>query len=115
MVMYNFETGKPELHRGAPMPRAFNIPPPCKRICPKGGPETFSDLLPQNVEAVQHFLECSAVGQFPTDPIVAKNASILRQVEKAIERGERREDLSLSILRASLPTMNQPVTKRARR
>ena len=112
MVMYNFETGKPELHRGAPMPRAFNIPPPCKRTCPKGGPETFSDLLPQNVEAVQHFLECSAVGQFPTDPIVAKNASILRQVEKAIERGERREDLMISVLRAALPQFGMAKPKR---
>lgn len=110
--MYDLETGKPQLFRGRPSPRPVDVPPPCEKLCPKSKPFWYSDLLPQNAEALQHYQECSAVGHFPQDPIVARHASLLRQVERAIERGERREDILLTTMTAMLPSIDRPKTKR---
>jgi hypothetical protein len=109
--MYDLETGKVQLWRGQPAKRPDGAPPPCESACPKGKPFFYADLLPQNAEALQHFQQCAAVGHFPDDPIVAKNAAILRQVERAIERGQRREDFLINSIRTALPTL-QPRPRR---
>ena len=61
---------------------------PCqdpKRGCPKGTPENPRNLLLCNELAYEHYRECRAVGEFPDDPIVRRNAAIIRAVEDEIE------------------------------
>lgn len=104
--MYNLETGKPEMRRGRPAPRPAGVGPPCRR-CAKGGPDKFSDLLPQNAMALQHYQECSATGNFPSDPIVARNASLLKQVEKEVDRARRSDEMKAAMMKQSLSRVGQ--------
>lgn len=80
--------GKPMLRRG---------PPPCGQPqgCPKGTPHSPKTLSFRNWIAYNAYLEWKAVGQFPDDPIVRRNARIIRQVEDEVERQERRVLASL--------------------
>ena len=48
-------------------------------------------LLPCNELAYEHYRECRAVGEFPDDPIVRRNAVIIRSVEDEIERRNEAE------------------------
>lgn len=66
-------------------------PTPCRQPqgCPKGTPEAQKTLSRRNWIAYNAYLESKAVGQFPDDPIVRRNAGIIRQVEDQIERQER--------------------------
>lgn len=75
--------GKPLLRRG---------PPPCGQPqgCPKGTPEQPKTLNPRNWTAYNAYLQWKAVGRFPDDPIVLRNAAIIRHVEDEVERQERR-------------------------
>lgn len=61
--------------------------PPCYS-CPKipehgdgARPGLAVELTDRNWEAYSHYLECKAVGSFPDDPIVRRNAAIIRSVE----------------------------------
>ena len=45
--------------------------------CPKGTYENQLSLLPDNTWALRHFMECSAIGSFPDDPIVKQNAAVI--------------------------------------
>jgi hypothetical protein len=49
-------------------------------------PDTAVELSPKNWRAYQHYLECKAVGQFPDDPIVRRNAALFAQAEKVADR-----------------------------
>lgn len=69
--------------------RATGSKPPC-RACPKQpasvpeaerSPATAAELSPRNAEAYRHYRECRAVGDFPADPIVRRNAAIIRDAE----------------------------------
>lgn len=87
---YDHTTGK--LRRnpdGTPQLRPPGTKAPCEttvkaprdvrqRICPKIAPDAGIELSGRNREALEHYLECRAVGQFPQDPIVARNARLIR-------------------------------------
>lgn len=87
---YDEKTGKPELWRGEPIKRS--APPPCRyeieggrTKCPKGTPEKSRMLTEQNEEAYEHYLQCQATGQFPDDPIVRRNAALIRRAVDAFD------------------------------
>lgn len=61
--------------------------------CPKGTPNDPKGLSAKNAQALRHYLECQAIGQFPDDAIVKRNARIIAQVyeehRKEIDRAKR--------------------------
>lgn len=84
--------------------RRSDNPPPCFR-CPKVPLQrrkqpinkvplpTWRDaheLSAMNQIAYHHYLECKAVGQFPDDAIVRRNAGLIRQAEEIAERSRQR-------------------------
>ena len=58
--------------------------------CPKGSPDAGIELTDQNWLAYQFHQECKAVGRFPGDPIVRRNAAIIESVERDIDRSRQR-------------------------
>jgi hypothetical protein len=72
-------TGETTMRRGQPIKRPLYAKKLCEspRGCPKGTPEDSKDLSPKNVQALNHYMECRAVGKFPDDAIVRKNARII--------------------------------------
>jgi hypothetical protein len=78
--------GERVIRRELPVLRLPNQRPPC-HWCPKipkgtpPRPENAVELSPKNMAAYLHYLECRAVGQFPADPIVRRNAAAIRHVE----------------------------------
>jgi len=95
--LYDIETGKPEQWRGKPARRPRSVPPPCKK-CPKQGPDKHATLTLANMECVQHYLECKAIGQFPDDPLVRRHAAILQMVEREVAKYDRQQELTLTTL-----------------
>lgn len=75
---------------------------PC-RYCPKipdgkdPRPENAVEVSEKNLAAYGHYLECKAVGAFPPDPIVRRNAAVIRGVEEAVGR-VRDARMQLSVL-----------------
>ena len=78
-----------------------NAPTPC-RWCPKlpadvpsseACPEKAVELSQRNYKCLAHYLECRAVGRFPDDAIVRRNAMVIRSVMDDIEheKAERRQ------------------------
>lgn len=59
------------------------MPPPCRtnQGCPKGTPENSKELSNKNRLAYDHYLQCKAIGKFPDDAIVYRNAGIIRRIE----------------------------------
>lgn len=83
---------------GQPVPRAPSTFPPCRYPhigCPKGTPENSNALTPANELVYQYHKECEAVGQWPDDALVKRNAAIIRAAEDAVdrERADRVVDL----------------------
>lgn len=58
--------------------------------CPKGTPDNPKTLNKANRWAWRHFRDCEAVGVFPADPIVMRNAVVIRQVMQAVEAKKRK-------------------------
>lgn len=89
---YDEETGEIKQRHGQPMRR---ISKPWCMIpnlgCPKGHIDNPKGLSPKNIRAWGHYLECRAVGKFPEDATVRRNAGIIRSVEDAVERSKRDE------------------------
>lgn len=90
--IYNEKTGEPDTYFGKLIPRKGSLPP-CrfkgadgKSLCKKGTPEESNALNQQNQRVYQHYLECKAIGHFPDDAIVRRNASLIRQVEDSVQR-----------------------------
>lgn len=84
---------KPFEHGGRKIPRPKGTKTPCY-MCPKQPPdvpegercpETAIELSERNWRAWSHYRECRAVGHFPDDPIVRRNASIIRSAEELVE------------------------------
>ncbi len=78
--------GKPEL-------RLLNCGPsflaPCRdpeRGCPKGSPENPKSLTAENELCYEHYRECEAVGEFPDDSVVRRNAAVIRGVIESVTR-----------------------------
>lgn len=94
---YEFEdNGQMTLGRDRnPLPRLPMFPAPCRvkdgKGCPKGTPENPKSLSPENQLCFEHYKECQAVGQFPDDPVVRRNAAAIREVEEIIARGREFE------------------------
>ena len=97
--LYDDETG--EVVRrpykvGLPQVRPLNpdgsISTPC-RMCPKipldAPARTMNhaiELSRRNEAALQHYLECQAVGVFPDDPLVRRHAVILKAITDQADR-----------------------------
>lgn len=78
-------------HVGEPVLRSPGSPTPCWS-CPKipaDEPEKTSagaiELTEKNRQAFWHYQQCKAVGSFPDDPIVRRNAAIIASVLKQID------------------------------
>jgi hypothetical protein len=104
--VYDLDKGEPVMWRGKPASRK-GVPPPCKKKCPKRGPDEFSTLLPINQECLQHYMECTATGNFPDDPLVKRHAAILRNIEREVEKLRRREDLNLVAMQQHVAQLSQ--------
>lgn len=79
-----------EKPKGNPLARIKGTPTPCG-TCPKsegGKPTPVADLSERNWQAYQHYQECRAVGEFPRDAIVRRNAAVIRQIEDQAARCE---------------------------
>ena len=95
------KNGKPSLYRGEHMKRPKSVLTDCRMGigCPKGTPEDSRELSPKNVKAFLHYRECKAVGVFPDDPIVRRNAGIIRMVEDAFEQEQNQLNALLGRIR----------------
>jgi len=97
MYVYDEITGRPYENpprSGRLVVRPQGTAPPCRISgvgCPKGTPENARGLNAANQAAWRFDRECRAVGQFPDDPLVRRNAALIRQVEDEIERRERND------------------------
>jgi hypothetical protein len=82
--VYDETTGQPcdyPPHSGHPVPRPPGSLPACRLDgvgCPKGTPEAPRGLTPANQAAWLFDAECRAIGQFPDDPLVRRNALLIR-------------------------------------
>lgn len=92
---------------GSRVRRPARSGPPCS-WCPKTEsvpeadrcPETAVELADENWQAWQHYRECQAVGSFPDDAIVRRNAAILAGAEKA---ADQLVQLNLALLSGGRP------------
>lgn len=91
-----------------PTTRINGMALPCHE-CPKvreGAPRPSyyyaDEVTDQSWLAIQHFDECDAVQQFPNDPIVKKNAAVIRRVKAECARSSQSSNLAhvLAILTA---------------
>lgn len=90
--MYN-EDGRQSMRAGVPLRRPRGTLTPCHK-CPKIPADAprrawwaaAGELSARNRQAYRHYRECRAVGVFPDDPIVRRNAALIRRVEEAFER-----------------------------
>lgn len=87
--IYDQATGQRLSDRhGQPIPRPPGTFAPCRYVskgfeaCAKGSPEASKELSARNRQAYLHYLECRAVGRFPDDAIVRRNAALIRHVEQ---------------------------------
>lgn len=99
--LYDEETGEVTKRGGQPVERPGGSHPPCRYRgvgCPKGTPENSKALSQKNMAAYVHYKECQATGMFPDDPIVKRNAGVIRIVEDSIA-DQRRE---MAIMRGYL-------------
>lgn len=93
-VVYDLKTGRPWLDaKGKERPRPAGTRPPC-RSCPKGPRPFVGGLSQRNAAVYLHFLECRAVGAFPDDPIVKRNAFLISEVLGALDRAELLEHIA---------------------
>ena len=76
---------------GEPKPRARGAATPCWE-CPKippGAPKCIRRYAQEPTDRTRavlaHYLECRAVGQWPDDPIVRRNAAIIRGIMDQVE------------------------------
>lgn len=84
--MFDEKTGKKVMRRGAPMPRSPGSVPCVVGKCDRGHPDAPNVLTRANLQAYEHYLECKATGTFPDDPIVRRNAAMIRMAEEHVER-----------------------------
>lgn len=91
--VYDEKTGRRmETATGQPIARPRGNVAPCRHRangCPKGTPEQSKALSDRNWKAWQHYQECRAVGQFPADSVVSRNAAIIRSATDAAETEQR--------------------------
>lgn len=87
-----------EKPKGTPQPRPAGSAPPCWQ-CPKipaGEPPHPANAVEPGEDVyrmVAHYLRCKAVLRFPADPLVERNAAIIRLVEDGLARAEQARTL----------------------
>lgn len=88
---FNEDTGKIEQVDGEYALRPIEFPVMCRTNegCPVGTPENPLRLTAQNRAAFDHFRQCEAVNDWPDDPIVARNALIIRRTREEVLRERR--------------------------
>lgn len=76
------ETGEIAKRGSKPLLRPDGYPTICRTHegCAKGTPERSKALSEKNRQAYRFHLECRAIGAWPADPIVRRNAKIIEQV-----------------------------------
>lgn len=96
--LYDLQTGLPIIDRkGNKQPR--KTPTPCELSgCPKGHWRAPIELSEMNQRAFLHWQECDAIGSWPDDPVVRKNAAIIKHIVSRAEADLRNAKLQLSIL-----------------
>lgn len=69
--------------------RPEDQPVPCETTtgCPRGHYSDPVCLSPKNEMAFKHYRRCVATGSFPDDPIVSRNAAIIRKALNDAARG----------------------------
>ena len=76
--------------------RAGGLPgkTPCE-TCPKIPRDSIKDrhhaieMTAESRQVLEHYLRCRAVGKFPDDPLVMRDAAVIRSVFDACERDDR--------------------------
>lgn len=100
LYVFNETEAKPEIRNGKPVARPKGTATPCfYNRCVKGKPNAYTALLPHNWYAYEHYKECEATGSFPDDPIVRRNARLIKMVEDEIAKHERKAEAMLSQIR----------------
>lgn len=95
--LYDEQTGKQREFHEEPVERI--LPAPCRSgKCPKGTPENPKTLSPKNKKVYQHWKECKAVGQFPDDEIVRKNAAIIQELVDQAKEYKQMEFMSMMLM-----------------
>lgn len=86
---YSEETGQPVTAGGLPVLRTTEaLMCQTETGCAAGLPDKQNRLTLHNREAWHHFQLCEATGTFPDDPIVRRNALVIRQA-RAAAQGDR--------------------------
>jgi len=94
MYVYDERSGRPWQNppgSGRLILRPPEALPPCRLPgigCAKGTPDNPTELSVANQAAWRFDRECRATGNYPDDPIVRRNAALIRQVEEEFERRE---------------------------
>lgn len=90
--------GRLAMRGDKPMDRPATIKVVCETAagCPKGTPEKQVVLSRKNQTAYYHYRQCAAVGKFPDDGIVMRNAEIIKSV---IDEVREMRELRLATLR----------------
>lgn len=83
---YNDDTGEMSTRFGFPVLRNGSLPscwkcPKLPRNAPQAAPQYAIEMSDKNFAAWKHYRQCRAVGIFPDDPIVRRNAEIIREIE----------------------------------
>lgn len=79
---------------GKPVRRESGSPTPCG-LCPKiprgerPHPAHAVELSDDNYRAWLHYQRCKAVGRFPADAMVERNAGIIRTIEEQVARDQQ--------------------------
>lgn len=96
--VYDEKTGQRALFRGKPIPRPASTGPPCHYgpdRCPKVSPDSGLALSDKHVITYNHYLECRAVGQFPDDAVVRRNARVIYVAEREAQEAKEYRRLAL--------------------
>lgn len=91
------------LRAGEPVARPKGVVTPCwkcpkiPRTAPRKTREFAEEISDKNYQAFKFHLRCKAVGHFPDDPIVARNAEVIESVIESI-RDAKQEELVQTLL-----------------
>lgn len=66
--------------------------------CAKGRVGETFELSPKNWQAFNHYRRCKAIGHFPDDPIVARNAAAISAIERVADRRNDSAAASLAVI-----------------
>jgi hypothetical protein len=97
---------EPHTRGGKPMRRPAGSRTPCS-YCPKQpgdvpdrkrSPETAVELTPRNWLAYRHYRECKAVGEFPADDLVRRDAAIIAGAEQVAAAAQQQELAVLGVM-----------------